>query len=43
MIPEKFKYKLYGRFKGRKKYYLLSSNEFKKNLINKDVNIYSKN
>ena len=43
MIPEKFKYKLYGRFKGRKKSYLLSSNEFKKNLINKDVNIYSKN
>ena len=43
MIPEKFKYKLYGRFKGRKKSYLLSSNEFKKNLINKNVNIYSKN
>jgi tRNA (guanine-N7-)-methyltransferase len=43
MIPEKFKYKLYGRLKGRKKSYLLSSNEFKKNLINKDVNIYSKN
>ena len=43
MIPEKFKYKLYGRFKGRKKSYLLSSNEFKKNLINKNLNIYSKN
>jgi len=43
MIPEKFKYKLHGRFKGRKKSYLLSSNEFKKNLINKNVNIYSKN
>ena len=43
MIPEKFKYKLFGRFRGRKKSYLLSSNEFKKNLINKNVNIYSKN
>ena len=43
MIPEKFKYKLFGRFKGRKKSYLLSSNDFKKYLINKDTNIYPKN
>ena len=43
MIPEKFKYKLFGRFKGRKKSYLLSLNDFKKNLINKDTNIYPKN
>ena len=43
MIPEKFKYKLFGRFKGRKKSYLLSSNDFKKCLINKDTNIYPKN
>ena len=43
MIPKKFKYKLFGRFKGRKKSHLLSSNEFKQNLINKDTNIYSKN
>jgi len=41
MIPEKFKYKLYGRFKGRKSSYLLSSKEFNKILINKNVNIYS--
>ena len=43
MIPEKFKYKLFGRFKGRKKSYLLSSNDFKKYLINKDTNIHPKN
>ena len=43
MIPKKFKYKLFGRFKGRKKSYLLSSNDFKKYLINKDTNIYPKN
>ena len=43
MIPEKFKYKLFGRLKSRKKNNLLSLDEFKKNLINKDVNIYSKN
>jgi len=43
MIPKKFKYKLFGRFKGRKKSHLLSLNEFKRNLINKDINIYSKN
>jgi len=43
MIPEKFKFKLFGRFKGRKKSYLLSTNEFKRNLIYKDTNIYSKN
>ena len=43
MIPEKFKYKLFGRFKGRKKSYLLFSNDFKKYLINKDTNIHPKN
>ena len=43
MIPEKFKYKLFGRFKSRKKSYLLSSNDFKKNLINKNTNLDPKN
>ena len=42
MIPEKFRYKLFGRFKGRKKSHLLSSKDFKKILINKNTNIYSK-
>ena len=43
MIPEKFKYKLFGRFKSRKKSYLLSSDEFKKYLINHNINICLKN
>ena len=46
MIPEKYKYKLYGRFKGRKKNYEILLDEYKKyeynfsNKINKrDYNI----
>jgi len=42
MTSEKFKYKLFGRFKGRKKTNLLSSKEFTKFIINKDSNIYLK-
>ena len=43
MIPEKFKYRLFGRFKSRKKTYLFSSNDIKKYLINNNIDIDSKN